>query len=290
MGRHTRRVRAVVLLVLAFCVAVPATAGAQVPAGATFGGGAIAMPGRTVGQAGDREVALRTSADGRSAQVRALGIVRCGGGLAAPGGIGKVSIGPDGAFATRLRQRSGRRTFRVDIAGVIAGPRATGTMTATVLRPGRSACRRTGTWRAIVPPDFPSEGDDTSSTWAGVVKQGAAARPLGVMLRTGIGPRDLTRVLIGMRIRCRRAAPFYITHFTRTQPDPIGEFEIAERFTQRYARTTERVTATVTGFAVSVGYTGTARYRSILRSRRTGRVVDRCDSGAVTYAAAPADA
>ena len=289
--RQTGRVRTAVLLILASCAVGPATASAQVPPGATFGGGAIALPGKTVGQSGDREVALRVAADGLSARIRALSVLRCRGRLDAPGAMGTVGIGPDGHFAGRLRRRVGRgvgrETYRIDIAGTIAGSNATGTMTASVLRRGRRRCSHTGTWRALVPPEFPSEGDDTAPTWAGVVDQPGATAPLGVMLRTGIGREDLTRVLIGLRIRCRRASPFYLTHFTGTVPDQIGEFEIRDRFGYRDARVRHRVSAVVTGFAVSVGFTGTARYRSVHRSRRTGRVIDRCDSGRVTYKAAP---
>ncbi len=279
------RIAAALLGALA-ALTLPAPAPGQVPAAATFGGGAIAGPGKTLGRPGDREVALRTSADGTKARVRAVSVVRCGRRLAEVSGMRTVAVAADGTFARRMRVRAGRFTHRIDIAGTIAGQRATGTMTAAVLRRGRRVCGRTGRWRAIVPPEFPSEGDDTSPTWAGVVRQRGAAEPLGVMVRTLDSP-ELARVVIGMQIRCRRAASYYVTHYTSPADYSIGEFEVTDRFVLRTARTVERVSTKLTAFAVSVGFTGTVRSTSVVRSRRTGRVVDRCGTGRVTWAAAP---
>ncbi len=69
----------------------------------------------------------------------------------------------------------------------------------------------------------------------------------------------------------------------RIRPD--GTFRSRDRFAFRSPRVVERARVAVDG-SFSAGHaSGTVRVRSVVRNRRTGRLIDRCDTGPLTFAA-----
>jgi hypothetical protein len=69
----------------------------------------------------------------------------------------------------------------------------------------------------------------------------------------------------------------------RIRPD--GTFRSRDAFAFRSPRVVERVRIAVDG-GFSAGHaSGTVRVRSVVRNRRTGRLIDRCDTGPLTFAA-----
>ena len=64
-----------------------------------------------------------------------------------------------------------------------------------------------------------------------------------------------------------------------------GSFTVRESFAFRSPRLVERVRVRVEGRFDAGGAAGAVRVHSVVRSRRSGRVVDRCDTGALAFAA-----
>ena len=66
---------------------------------------------------------------------------------------------------------------------------------------------------------------------------------------------------------------------------PGGGFYAVQRYRQRFTDSIEQFQFQVFGTFTTRGATGTLRATSILRDPRTGRVVGRCSSGSVAWAA-----
>lgn len=226
------------------------------------------------GRVPDTVVTLRTSGD--SVVVRAYLTGRCG---SAPVRR-RVPLAADGWFSvaatTRGRPRDDRRLRRVSrfaLAGRVAGSTATGTarMRLTFRRRGR-VLGRCGTgdrgWRA---------GTDLK----GLTGQ-SGGRPRAFLLGVG-GPR-VTTAVFEYRLRCRR---FAYEQINLTPGGPIaadGAFVLRERFTVRYSDARERFRVAVRGRVTPTGVGGRLSVTSVARSL-TGRVIDRCRTGPVSFSA-----
>lgn len=84
---------------------------------------------------------------------------------------------------------------------------------------------------------------------------------------------------------CRRAAPYSNDVTPGAAVGPDGSFALRERFRIPYTDAVERFRVRVDGRFSATGVSGSLRVTSVARSRRTGRVVDRCDTGSVGFGA-----
>jgi hypothetical protein len=250
-----------VAVVLAAMLVWPATVSA-----ADYGGGRVP----------DTVVSLRTS--GGSVVVRAHLTARCGSGPLRR----RVPLAADGSFSvtatTRGRPREDRRVRRVSrftVAGRVVGSTASGTarMRLTFRRRGRVVGRcATGARRW-----------EAGTNLKGLTGQ-AGGRPRAFLL--GVDGARVTTAVFEYRMRCRRFASEQIN---LTPGGPIaadGTFRLRERFTLRYADARERFRVTVRGRITPAGVGGSLSVTSVARSP-AGRVIDRCRTGPVAFAATP---
>lgn len=226
------------------------------------------------GQVPDTVVSLRTAGD--SVVVRAYLTARCGSGPLRR----RVPLAADGSFSvtatTRGRPRDDRRLRRVSrftLAGRVVGSTASGTarMRLTFRRGGRVVGRcATGERRW-----------EAGTGLKGLTSQ-AGGRPRAFLL--GVDGARVTRAVFEYRLRCRG---FAYEQINLTPGGPIaadGTFVLRERFTVRYADARERFRVTVRGRLTPTGVGGRLSVTSVARSL-AGRVIDRCRTGPVAFAA-----
>jgi hypothetical protein len=272
--------RALVGTLLA-AIALPAAAQA-----ADYGGGTAV---RSVGKYRRQltTVSVRTRVDGK-AFVRALVQARCG----------SVSLGrtvtptASGAFRIRttVRNRTGdlHRTARITLAGTVVGASGSGTTSATLTfrRGGRvvGGCRSgPRAWQVRTPvPETVAGPPVANSGYYGLTSQ-TSGRPHAFTLRVGGG--RVQSAVFEYRRRCRRMSPEAnnITPGGRIAAD--GTFTLRERFTLRFSDSTERYVVKVDGRFTPTGVNGTLSVESVARSL-SGRVIDRCQTGRRSFAAA----
>lgn len=242
--------------------------------------------------AGTSEVAIDALGDG-GVNLRAVAVIPCGSGTSEAVGEGEISRQPDGTFTARMAVGPQRRdpgfSSRMQMTGTVAAERVVGRLTVTTSFRGRRRCR------AVVPFEArraPALGAGPAPPPAGGVLLGAAQRgpdnPYAFNLRVSADGRRVARAVTTYLARCRNSpADLEETNYSPSIPiRPDGSFRRTERFVLRYTDATERVTVVTAGRFVAGGATGTIRARSVARSRRTGRIVDRCDSGTRTWQAA----
>ena len=269
-------------------IAWPATAHAV-----TYGGGTPADSVRR-GQRQLTLVALRTSANGQ-ARLRVKVAARCG---LAPA-TGPVTVNSDGTFAFRrtVRDRLGNgvhRTARVRLAGRVGVTSANGTVSArlTFRNRGRVTGKcSSGTrgWQARVPAPLGAPSPARPDVgYYGVTSQ-EGGRPWPVVLKVDATGRRVATVSFEYRHRCRSGRVYELENMTPGAAIAAdGSYHLSERFTLHYAEGNERYRVSVDGRFQADGVTGELKVVSVLRSRRTGRVIDRCTTGANTsFAAAP---
>jgi len=274
-------VRAVVVAVL-LVAAWPASAQA-----ARYGGG---TPADSPEQA-QRQltlVGLRTTTADGTGTVWAKVAARCGVGAL----VQDVQLAADGAFAFRgtveNRFPGGvRRRARVVGSGRVVGSAASGTVRArlTLTRHGRVITRcRTGdrTWQARDPFSLgPPSPARPNTAYYGITTQTHRAFP--IVLKVDATGRRVTTVAFEYRHRCKNRDDVELDNITPGGPIAAdGTFHLLERFTLHYAEGNERYRVAVDGRFATDGMGGILKVKSVLRSRRTGRVLDRCTTGAHT--------
>lgn len=266
--------RPAVAAVLA-AAALPGTAQA-----ADYGGGTVPKSRLTL-------VGIRTGEDG-SARV-SVRVATCIVATTAE----TVRLAADGTFSLdkvvrgRVREDSTlRQRTRIRLSGQIAGAAASGTVEADVhvTRGGRRVDRcRSGTraWQAreaiaepTPAPARPDGGYYGSTSQSGrpfvLHVDPQAARVLTAAFAYSQGCRD------------GRFAWENVTPGAPIAAD--GTFSLRERFSYRWAEGVERFRVKVDGRFTTAGVSGTLSVSSVLRSR-SGRVLDRCATGNVTFAA-----
>jgi hypothetical protein len=235
-------------------------------------------------------VGIRTAANGK-ARVWVKVSARCG---LAPVRM-PVTINPDGSFVARVRASGGvgsgvRRISRIRMAGRVAGATASGTVSArlTYRRHGRVTAKcRTGTrtWQARVAAAQPTAAPPRANAgYYGFTSQGKG-RPFPFVLKVGPDARRVRTAVFDYRMRCKRN----VYEFDNITPGgPVGAdgtFHLRERFTLHYREGNERYRVAVDGRFTTSGVSGTLSIKSVLRRRGGGRVLDRCATGATTFAA-----
>jgi hypothetical protein len=232
-------------------------------------------------------VGIRTAADG-TARVWVSVSTRCD----TAGLVSTVRLGADGSFAlaatTRAPRGNGvRRRARFRMAGQVVGGTASGTASVrmTFTRRGRVTARcRSGArpWQARAAAAEPTPAAAQPGGYYGFTSQGVG-RPFPFVLKVD-GGRVRTAVF-DYRQRCRRRSFEFANITPGAAIAADGTFHLRERFTIHYAEGNERYHVAVDGRFTTNGVSGTLSVKSLLRSRRSGRVRDRCDTGPTTFAA-----
>ncbi|CAA9525153.1 MAG: hypothetical protein AVDCRST_MAG85-3167 [uncultured Solirubrobacteraceae bacterium] len=272
--------------------ATTSTAAAQAPPGSDFAGGAASGPGSIPD--GSSEIGIKVDGSGSRATVRAVGVRACSRGRSTEGeSAGTVTVAPDGTFSGALNRRRQARavgfSIRVTVAGRIEAGRATGTLRVVTRRRGKPYC--SGDVAFDARPAAALSGEPAPVPAGAVLvgrTSGRSGGPFGFNLRVSADGKRIERVVTTWREGCRSVRGTEETNYSPTiaiRPD--GTFTKTERFTVRFSDATQRVTVVTTGRFVAGGATGTVRARSTARSRKTKRVIDRCNTGALTWSATP---
>jgi hypothetical protein len=237
-------------------------------------------------------VGIRTT-DTERARIRVGVSARCGfSRLRHP-----VQLNPDGTFSFdvlvqphRLRENRRVRQFaRIAMSGQVAGPSASGSARVWIVkrRGGRTIARcRSGNrpWQARVAYAEPHPAPPApSGAYYGLTGQRRVPFPL--VLRVSPNSRRVRVTVFDYRQRCRDSSWEWdnITPSGAVRRD--GTFRLRERFTFHWLEGPERYRVRVDGQFTTAGVYGTLSVTSVLRSRSSGRVLDRCRTGRVTFAA-----
>lgn len=235
-------------------------------------------------------VGIRTAANGK-AHVWVKVSARCG---LAPVTM-PVTINPDGSFVARVRASGGlgngvRRISRIRMDGRVAGASASGTVSArlTYRRHGRVTAKcRTGTrtWQARVAVAQPTSAPARANAgYYGFTSQGKG-RPFPFVLKVGPDGRRVRTAVFDYRMRCKKRVYELDDLTPGGAVGADGTFHLRERFTLHYREGNERYRVAVDGRFTTSGVGGTLSVKSVFRQRGGGRVLDRCATGATTFAA-----
>jgi hypothetical protein len=274
------------MLAVPLLLVAPGVAGAAVTPG-DYGGGALRpdKPGRLT--RGEGWTWARVGTDGRA---------RIGGAFHATCGPARfdaeVTLAPDGSFRFTRERRFTTVGLRiravVTVRGRFDGTGASGTLVGHLRSRGADGrvrrCSTRGPWQLRMPAVAATPAPaQPGAVYRGLTsQQGDVPRPylLGVTRR---GRVETT--VFEYKMVCGKLA--YATNDVspgaRIRPD--GTFRVRERFTLGSRRIAERVRVRIDGGFRAGGVAGTVRVRSVVRNRRTGRLIDRCDSGSLTFAA-----
>jgi hypothetical protein len=281
-----RRVRtllpAVVLL-----LGAPGVAGAAVTPG-DYGGGAL----------GER---FRTGSGWMWARVAADGSARVGGAFKVACGLtrfdAEVTPAADGTFSfsrvRRVRDGGFRLRATVTVRGRFDGAVASGMVVGRLRNQHPDGkvvhCSTRGKrpWqlRMAATPGPPAP-PQANGQYLGLTSQrGSEPRPFALRVN-GAGSRVTTSIFEYTR-QCKRRS-FWLNEVTpRGRIAADGRFSIRDRFTLRYRDVpqVERFVARVDGQFAGGVVSGTLRVTSVARKRGTRRVVDRCDTGPLSFTA-----
>ena len=260
-------------------------AAAAVLAAATLPGTAQAADyaGGTVPKSRLTLVSIRTADDGARISIR---IATCIVATTAE----TVQVAADGTFSldtivrgtvredSTLRQRT-----RIRASGQIAGTAASGTVEADVrlTRGSRRVdrCRSgTRTWQARDAVAEPTPAPPQPGGYYGSTSQ--TGRPFVLQV-------DAARVRMAAFAYSQACRDSRFSWENVTPGAPIaadGTFSLRERFSYRWVEGVERFRVRVDGRFTTAGVNGTLSVTSVLRSP-SGRVLDRCATGNVTFAA-----
>jgi hypothetical protein len=283
------------LVVLAVLLC-PAVAGAQAPAGAELAGGAITRV--DAGFAGAADVGMKVSAKGDTVTIRAAGAIVCGKGVSGEGeASGTGPIAADGTFSLELEEQEQEIeadwSSSVRATGQVAAGRATGTLRVDIDGPGDDDCVGTLPFTAVTVGDLsgaaPVDAPRGATLFGRMLRPPLApsGAPFSFNLRMSADGRTVRRFVFGFHHKCsKRYESFEQTWYVSAAKVRADEsFRRTERTSITYSDVRESLTAVVEGHFVTGGATGTARVRSVLRSRKTRRVVGRCDSGLMAWSA-----
>jgi len=277
------------LTAVALC---PPPAGAEAVNGAAYAGGALTSSAPLVG--------LRVDARGRRIAFDGGAIVRCARGPAVDERlIVRTAISASGSFRgfshrSRRVSRVETRLIRLSVVGRTADrQRASGTLRllVTVRRRGRAAVSCSSgfvRWQARSVIGLPPASAARPSAGAlfGATRQRAGAAPFPFALRVTRDRRRVDAIMFRIGRRCQGAASDQLpNNMPGATIRPGGGFYAVQRYRQRFTDSVEYFQFQVFGTFTTGGATGTLRATSTLRDPRSGRVVGRCSSGSVAWAA-----
>jgi hypothetical protein len=235
-------------------------------------------------------VGVRTTPAGR-VRVHLNVSARCGFGAVRH----STGLNPDGTFAfnvpIRHRLRDNRfviQRARLAISGQLSGAAASGVASVRIVqrRNGRvvARCRsgpRPWTARAADAEATPA-GAQPNGAYYGLTSQSRRAYPF--VLRASPNARRVRIAAFDYRMRCTDG-PFEFENLTPSGAIAAdGSFTLRERFSVAWQEGRERYRVRLRGRFTPSGVSGTLSIRSVLRSP-SGRVLDRCRTGRVGFAA-----
>jgi hypothetical protein len=271
--------------------AVSTLAVPSVASGQEFAGGAIGA-GSKPDAVGTSELGFRVNA-GRLTVRGTLRIACRRSRSSEVEGQANGPVNPDGTFRvtfTRRRlQPGGSPRFRrtVVVSGQVRGPDIVGRIEATATGGGVRGCRGASDFVARQAPALDGTPAPAPGGATLIGMNSSNGGPFAVNLRVAADGSRITQFVAGSRYTCRRLRPYHETNYSpafRINPD--GTFRYVERFRVRFTDVTDRVTVTTEGRFVNGGAIGTWQARSVSRSRRTNRIVDRCNTGRLDWSAA----
>jgi hypothetical protein len=261
-----------------------------------FGGGALAVPVSEKTVAKDMVLSLRAQSGGR------LGVdgqlyTRCG--LATINGDAKLAA--DGSFtssgAAKTKPVVGvTETSSFVVKGHLTADGGTGTAHATLrVRVSRHAIRtctsRTVSWTvrrgggtAGAPAPAPAD-----SLLYGLTSQRGPHAKRALVLHTTSGGHSIDRVVVGYRAKCDRGrvnVADELNYSPEFDVTPTGSFRHVETFTVPFSDVVAHTTVVMRGqFFQGAGAAGKLSVTERFTNRKTGKRVDVCATGTLTWSA-----
>ena len=276
------------LLAVPLMLMAPGVAGAAVTPG-DYGGGAVK------GRGGPGH--LRTGTVWMWARVAPDGRARIGGAAHVACGLtrfdGEVTLAPDGSFRfSRIRtarQFGHRLRAVVTVRGRFDGAAASGTVRGRlrnqhpngVVRHCSTRGARGWQLRMAAAPGAPTPAQPGATYHGLTSQQGNVPRPF--LLAVERSAARVKATIFEYKVGCAKLSyeSNDVSPGARIRPD--GTFVVRESFAFRSPRLVERVRVRVAGGFSAGQASGTVRVHSVVRARRSGRVVDRCDTGQLTF-------
>ena len=278
--------RSALIVFSAALLLLPSTASAQTFAGGSIGAGTASNP------VGTTELGFRVA--GSRITVRGVALLRCRQNKTSEvEGIGSGPLNPDGTFRVTFSRRRlqpstirGRYTRRVVVSGQVAGGEIRGRLEATAN--GREVRDCSGAFDYVARSAPALAGDPAPPPANGTLIGMTNGRggPFALNLRVSPDGTRITQLVAGARYTCRRLLPYHETNYSPPfTVNPDGTFRFVEKFRVNFRDAVERVTVTTEGRFVAGGATGTWQATTVARSKRSRRVVDRCNTGQVGWSA-----
>lgn len=277
-------------------VVVASTATAQESATVlgNYGGGAVVKPSRSLYGAGNMLIGLRAAGDG-TVQINATVTLSC-----TEDAVLTVRTTPDadGSFVEHGTSERAiaegvavRTTYR--LAGRISGPAAGGKATVRntirrAHRPTTQCPRVTVRWSARRPAGEIGGAPVAESRLYGTTSQRLHGPRRAITLRVSSDGATLARALYDITVRCdsKRVTAVYDAPRRNLSFAAGGVVHDVERFTIASKRTIYRSVERFAGTVGAAGAAGTFSTSVRIADRRSGRTLDRCRSGRVTWIAA----
>jgi hypothetical protein len=286
----------VALSVAVVAVALSAAAAAQAPAPAgNFGGGALVAPPNNHFGPGNAVVALRALPD-RKLEIEATMRGSCAGGEL----VADTTVAADGSFSVKGSERTEpernvKVTTTYTLAGTFSSPTAAdGTLSATIERraEGRTRRCRTGDVKfGVRRPDgtIGTAGDQLPTRYYGTTSQRGVGPRRAIVLRISSDGQVVSRALFGESVRCsdRTRSTGIEAPRTNAAIDDKGRVNDRERYEVKSGNTLVKVNDRFTAQLGSAGARGTFSLSDRTTDRASGRVIQSCRSGEVTWTAAP---
>lgn len=272
--------------------ACPVSAQAAAPPNAIYAGGAFTRAAPLVG--------LRVAPTGKRVSFEGEAIARCAGGERVDERLTVFSALPaSGEFRGRDQRTfrltaSESRVVTLSVNGKVADARrASGTFRMEVVvrrrgRPPMPCDSRLQRWEARsaprVPPGPPAPR--AGAGYYGTTKQRARFVAYPFALRVSADARQVETAAFRVRRRCTGVLSGDVPSDMPAAPiGPDGTFSSVHRYSQRFPDALEEFSFTLAGRFTTAGVGGSLRARSTVRDPSTRRVIGRCDSGSVLWAA-----
>jgi hypothetical protein len=272
----------------------PPPAPVRAPAG-NFGGGALVAPPNAHFGPGNAVVAVRALPD-RKLEIEATVRASCAGGDVAAG----ATVAADGSFSAKGSERTEpergvKITTTYTLTGTFSSPSAAdGTLSATIERRARGRTRRCRTGSVTFGVRRPAgtigtAGKELRTRYYGTTSQRGAGPRRPIVLRLSGDGRVISRALFGESVRCSDDTRSTGLEAPRTNAriDAKGRVDDHERYEIKEGNALVKVDDRFTAQLGSAGARGTFSLSDRTTDRTTGRVLQSCKSGEITWTATP---
>jgi hypothetical protein len=273
----------------------PAVAAEAAPVAGDYGGGAIAS-GFTYGKGGRyTTMALRVDPSLTSVLVTARIANRCG----SADLVRRVPLAADGSFSVRATSRKRvqfkrfqRKTQKVVIFGRVDAGGGSGNARAKVTYrthghvDGVCRVRKQGFQVRAAGPEAAAGPARPGTTYHGLTSQ-STGKPRALVLRVDRRARRVKASIFQYTRRCQTGTYSLANISPGARIRAGGAFAKTERFAIGFSNAVERFRVRTEGQFTPNGVKGTITVTSVARARSNGRVIDRCHSGSIGFAASP---